>query len=269
LENNQEDINFIQDGNRFNQNKIDHTQDKIDHTQDETGFTQGGINYIQDKHLKDQTSKNIFERWFGGGKVSRIEIDSPLSESITKEVYDKEKLAQQEFEKISKFLVEEVKPNLSLEEFLYNLIKFTSEKDKDVRKRIIEKFGQNIEFIDMIISKEKPNTSSDKTRDTTLTELRPILGTNQYIPSPSSTNFSPFTPTTYEELNKEIEKNEMQLSRLNTVREEEDSLKEKLLDERRYLLDQKAKHLKSLLNIAVDRPINGVDVDRLQKDINS
>lgn len=116
---------------------------------------------------------------------------------------------------------------------------------------------------------KKKNNPSSIYDNTHLTGIRHHPDMNLNMDSPSSKYFSPFTPTTYQELNKEIKKNWMKINKLETTPEEEDYVKENLLDEKRYLLDQKAKHLKSLLDIAKNTPINDIDVDKLKKDIES
>ncbi|KAK0070673.1 hypothetical protein PV326_002209 [Microctonus aethiopoides] len=116
------------------------------------------------------------------------------------EAYKKED-TQRIFEIISKTLLEEVRVSgkITLDDFSY--LVNNSLKNEELREKVIEKFEQNLEFVDMI------------------------------------------------------------------TREENTTEKENLLEEKHYLLNQKAKHLKSLLNIAKNTPIFDVDVNKLHQDI--
>lgn len=109
---------------------------------------------------------------------------------------------------------------------------------------------------------------------TTVNELSPIKD-NSLILSPDkekSTPFTPFTPGTYECLQHEIEKNEKNTDDLNNICKDadiKDSIKEKLIDERVYYLDQQNKHMDSVLEEAKNVSLNDVDTDKLIKHVDN
>jgi hypothetical protein len=75
-----------------------------------------------------------------------------------------------------------------------------------------------------------------------------------------------FSPVTLNALDKEIETNKQNLARLTIDcpdKELQPSVRETLLEEAKYLLSQKGKHLESLYNEAKNTHINDVDVDKL------
>lgn len=77
-----------------------------------------------------------------------------------------------------------------------------------------------------------------------------------------------FIPTTYS-LNDEITRNSVNIANIDenvTSPEVKQSVLDNLLD-RRYLLDQKAKHLASVLQAGKNTSINDKDGDILHKDI--
>lgn len=123
----------------------------------------------------------------------------------------------------------------------------------------------------MITAQKKDSTSDGNTFTASFNKPSETMKT-QNISIPTTTDnptFSPFTPTTYDELNKEIKRNSKLLNALNILQEESSTERENILEEKRYLLGQKAEHLKSILDIASNTPINDVDVNKLHKDIDS
>lgn len=78
-----------------------------------------------------------------------------------------------------------------------------------------------------------------------------------------------FTPNTLDSLNQEITNNKLNLDNIDNISklDTKQHVRENLLDERRYLLDQKAKHLDSVLQLAKTAPIYDIDADELEKDI--
>ena len=186
----------------------------------------------------------------------------------------KEENTQRVFEKISKTLVEEVRVSgkITLEDFSY--LVNNSLQNKELREKVIEKFEQTLEFVDMITREIKNITSHEQsTSDSSanLPRILPKLKTeNDLSPTTSNAPFTSFTSSTFEELNKEIKRNSELLNKIETIQEENSTEKENLLEEKQYLLDKKAKHLKSVLDIAKNTPIFEflpVDVNKLHKDI--
>jgi len=78
-----------------------------------------------------------------------------------------------------------------------------------------------------------------------------------------------FTPNTLDSLNQEIKNNKLNLDNIDNISKHDtkDHVRENLLDERRYLLEQKTKHLEGVLQKAKNVPINDIDVYKLDKDI--
>ena len=180
------------------------------------------------------------------------------------EAYKKED-TQRIFEIISKTLLEEVRVSgkITLDDFSY--LVNNSLKNEELREKVIEKFEQNLEFVDMI-TREVKNITPDSNAN--IPRILPKLQTDYNVsPTTNNTPFTPFTPSTFEELNKEIKRNSALLSQIDTIQEENTTEKENLLEEKHCLLNQKAKHLKSLLNIAKNTPIFDVDVNKLHQDI--
>lgn len=184
------------------------------------------------------------------------------------EAYRKED-SQRIFEIISKTLIEEVRVSgkITLDDFSY--LVNNSLQNEELREKVIEKFEQNLEFIDMITREVKNITPHDgPDSNANIPRILPKLQTDYNLsPTTNNTPFTPFTPSTFEELNKEIKRNSALLSQIDTIQEENTTEKENLLEEKHYLLNQKAKHLKSLLNIAKNTPIFDVDVNKLHQDI--
>lgn len=115
---------------------------------------------------------------------------------------------------------------------------------------------------------EKPCVN---TPSTSTTLINPN-GNSIDIPSRSPDNFSPFTPKTLEFLKEEIKINDENLRTIESVCKDSDVLanvREKLLDEKRYYLDQQNKHINSLLDIANKTDIRDVDADKLIKEIDN
>lgn len=107
---------------------------------------------------------------------------------------------------------------------------------------------------------ETPTTATD----TTLNELSPIEFERD--------NFTPFTPNTFEYLEKEIMKNKENLDNLEVVCKDPEiwgNIREKFLDERKYFVSQQEKHMQSILEQAKRTDINDVDADRLIREIDS
>lgn len=87
------------------------------------------------------------------------------------------------------------------------------------------------------------------------------------IKSASRETFSPFTPATYGELNKEIVNLTSNLASIEEECSSPDgkySLLEKGLDQKLYLLNQKYKHLEAVYKIAADTPILQKDYDLVE-----
>lgn len=83
-------------------------------------------------------------------------------------------------------------------------------------------------------------------------------------------NNDKFSPNTLSYLDEEIKRNEENLEDINKVCKDQitkPSVMEVLMEERKYLLEQKSKHLNSVLQEAKDTPINDVDTDKLCDDI--
>lgn len=79
-----------------------------------------------------------------------------------------------------------------------------------------------------------------------------------------------FTPNTLKALDFEIRRNSDNIESIDkTISDKgvKQSVKDNLLEERQYLLDQKAKHLASSLQAGKNTPLNDIDADNLHKDI--
>jgi DNA-binding transcriptional regulator GbsR (MarR family) len=78
--------------------------------------------------------------------------------------------------------------------------------------------------------------------------------------------FSPFSPSTYQELNKEISNMASNLEYIEktcNTPERKNSLMEKVVDHTLYLLDQKYRHLEAIQKLAVNTPISETNYDDL------
>ena len=86
------------------------------------------------------------------------------------------------------------------------------------------------------------------------------------VQSGSTPLFSPFTPSTFMELNKEIA---VITSNLQSIQEtcyspeQKHALLENLIDQSRYLLQQKHNHLEAIHRLAADTPILQKDYEEL------
>lgn len=99
-----------------------------------------------------------------------------------------------------------------------------------------------------------------------LTKDSPIRIVYNAMQSASATTFSPFTPATYGELNKEIYDVTSNLRILEETCNSPDrnySLIEKVLDQILYLLNQKFNHLEAIHKLAADTPILQKDYEQL------
>lgn len=79
-----------------------------------------------------------------------------------------------------------------------------------------------------------------------------------------------FSPTTLGSLDDEIKRNASNINDLSKVCKHDLtklSVSDALLDERKYLLDQKSKHLSSILQEGKNVPISDIDPDNLLKQI--
>ena len=86
--------------------------------------------------------------------------------------------------------------------------------------------------------------------------------------SGTSFPFTPFTPSTYEELNREISNMASNLQFIEetcNTPERRHSLIEKIMDHSLYLLNQKYSHLDAIQKLAADTPISQRDYDDLVK----
>lgn len=81
-----------------------------------------------------------------------------------------------------------------------------------------------------------------------------------------------FTPITYKSLEEEINRNYTNMVDIDKTISDEgvrNSIRDKLMDERRYLLDQKSKHLASIYQLGKNTDFTDVDADILHKEISS
>jgi len=122
-----------------------------------------------------------------------------------------------------------------------------------------------------LVSPTSSTTTTSTTSENTTNKVnnKPSLELKQDIPVNSNDKFS---RDTLANLNYEIKRNEENLENLNKIYEGKDqdikeSTSENLIDETRYLLDQKAKHLSSIQNEASNTPLQDTDVDKLSKEI--
>lgn len=137
-------------------------------------------------------------------------------------------------------------------------------------------------------SLERPNTAKTVTTVNTCCDNRPstpitvntvqtdITRTDSKESTTNNTSitpFTPFTPTTLQYLDHDIKNNQDKLKNLDSNDIDYEANKKDLLDEERYLLDQKSKHLKSVLELAESTTLPGetntIDKDKLQKEIKS
>lgn len=95
-------------------------------------------------------------------------------------------------------------------------------------------------------------------------QLNNYLNLNNKNIESSLDNNSPLSPVTLAYLNDEIKDNETSLANPNLDNE----TIEKLMDDRRYLLDQRSNHLNAILEIAKKTPVNDIDTDYLLHTIN-
>jgi len=112
--------------------------------------------------------------------------------------------------------------------------------------------------------------SPTETASTTTTLYEPTPTTDKPI-SPDDEEkglekdmFSPFTPNSLEQLKKEIERNVENMNELDTVCKDpdiKDNVKEKLIDERTYFLNQQVKHMDAIVQQA--RRVDFGDVDTI------
>jgi hypothetical protein len=82
--------------------------------------------------------------------------------------------------------------------------------------------------------------------------------------------FSPFTPGTLAELEKEISDCTSKLKYVNETCQDvhlKDSLREKVLEESSYLLDQKRKHYEALQNMAANTSLPEEDFDKIRNNV--
>ena len=114
-----------------------------------------------------------------------------------------------------------------------------------------------------------PSTEYTNSRPTTATSLDTTISTISNNLSSPNLEKDLFTPTTYTALNEEIRRNSKNISDIDknfTGDELKESILNNLNDERRYLLDQKSKHLEATLQLAKNKDL-GVDSDVLHKQI--
>lgn len=117
---------------------------------------------------------------------------------------------------------------------------------------------------------------SDGSTNTTLCSQSTTESSNESNTTSSSLESSPdyskdkFTPSTLSYLDAEIKRNSENLKELSNICKDDttmSSLNEQLVDERKYLLQQKSNHLNSILQEAINTPIDESDIDKLRKDI--
>lgn len=113
----------------------------------------------------------------------------------------------------------------------------------------------------------RPNTAI--TVNTVQTDITRTDSRESTINNTLITPFTPFTPTTLHYLDHDIKNNQYKLNNLDSNDIDSEANKKDLLDEKRYLLDQKSKHLKSVLELAESTTLPGetytIDKDKLQK----
>lgn len=138
-------------------------------------------------------------------------------------------------------------------------------------KRYIKALQKN--YLEYKIKESKPNQSLDTESIISPTETQSSVETKATtISSGDSPDYTKdrFTPRTLGELDKVIEENTSNLKAIDNLPIDDTtkpSIKEKLIDEKRYLLDQKAKHVNSVLQQAKNTNLHDVDVDNLRKQV--
>ena len=111
---------------------------------------------------------------------------------------------------------------------------------------------------------QNTNTTSPTTDDS---ESQRNLNSNLTSPDYSKDKFS---PNTLGSLDEEITRNKGTLDNLKDICKDpdtKDSIYEHLLEERKYLLDQKAKHYNSVLQEAKNNSIQDTDMDKLCNEV--
>lgn len=149
-------------------------------------------------------------------------------------------------------------------------------KTEDAKNLSIETTQSNCETSDKAVqttpglwSPPKSDVSNSPVSSTPTLWTRPNSETPEASPDCSK---DMFTPTTLSFLDKEIKENDLNLENLDNICKDEttkQSVKEKLIEEAKYLLDQKSNHLNSILQQAKNTPINSneTDVDNLHNEI--
>lgn len=142
-------------------------------------------------------------------------------------------------------------------------------------KSLFEGFKEQLSRIQSDLNKSHTSDSTCNASQSTL--VSPNTETSDQSTAVNSLQVSPntqdqFSPNTLKELNNEIEINASNLANLDEICKEKDSLtkasiNERLLEERKDLLDQKSKHLNSVVSEAKRLPMNDTDMNGLCKEI--
>jgi hypothetical protein len=121
---------------------------------------------------------------------------------------------------------------------------------------------------DTVTEVVRPGTSG-----TDITKVDSVLSPLQtIIQNTSKSLFSPFSPDTLQDLNREILNAQQNLKFLEDTQTDpatKASLIEKALEESRYLLEQKTRHLEALQRTAAETPISPTDYDDLVENCRS
>lgn len=122
-----------------------------------------------------------------------------------------------------------------------------------------------------------PSTGEDKgslDQSTNTTSPTTEDGESQHNPNSNLTcpDYSKdmFSPNTLGSLEEEITRNKETLDNIQNICKDpvtKESIQDHLVDERKYLLDQKAKHYNSVLQQAKNSHIEDTDMDKLTSDI--
>jgi len=123
-------------------------------------------------------------------------------------------------------------------------------------------WSRNSSLTETSLDLHRPNTSG-----TDVSRNDSVMGTvcNAMYNVPRDF-FSPFSPSTYQELNKEISNMASNLEYIEktcNTPERKNSLMEKVVDHTLYLLDQKYRHLEAIQKLAANTPISETNYDDL------
>lgn len=170
-----------------------------------------------------------------------------------------------------------IKSNTKLDLDNYPIIdKNVIGKDKTLYEGFVQEISKTRNKDNITESKTDESVSDGSTKTSSLWSPTNTESSNETNNTSSSTELSPdytkdkFTPVTLSYLDAEIRRNSENLKELSNICKDDitkSSLNENLIDERKYLLEQKSNHLNSVLHEAKNTPINDLDIDKLHKDI--